>query len=349
MTALLLLTHEARLTTAVAQMAQKPRILRVAVAVADLRREPSEPSPTLEYDPLEESQLLYGDPVELIEVMSEKEPAALLSAQDLGLAERKAKVRGWAKVAAVEQEEWNHHMRWEGYPGWINLAHLTLDPGNWNPNLVVSAKLGKVRVKPAANARVRLTLSLGTRLVGIAQVTLKGAWHHARHQKWWQLQLLDGTPGWISEEEVTQLENFSKEDLRKRIVQTTRLFLGDPYYWGGRSSYNPQAVGPSHRAVDCSGLVGLAYQAGGIRIPRDAHEQWMKAKPISSAQLAAGDLIFLANPAEPDRVSHVMLYIGEGRIIEGPGTGSKVREMDLIDRLKETEGTHRVLYGRYLE
>lgn len=314
--------------------------------VVDLRWEPRDPSPTLEYDPLEESQLLYGDPVELIEEISEKEDSARISAQDLGLTERKAKVRGWARVAAPEQQEWNHHMRWEGYPGWINLAHLTLDSGTWNPNLVVSAKLGKVRIKPAINAHVKLILCLGTHLVGVTQVTVKKA--RQCPGEWWQLQLLDGTTGWISGEEVAPLANIPNQELRQRIVRTARLFLGDPYYWGGRSSLDPQATEPPQRGVDCSGLVGLAYQANGILIPRDAHEQWMKAKPISFAELSPGDLIFLANPADPDRVSHVMLYVGDGRIVEGPGTGAQVREMDLEERLNETQG-HRAVCGSYLE
>lgn len=267
----------------------------------------------MEHDPLEESQLLYGDPVEILE---EKD--------------------GWARVSAIDQLEFSHNQRWEGYPGWIESADLVADPSGWEPNLVVTTKRGIVRTHPSMEAPVQLVLSLGTHLVGTPQ------------GDWWKLQLLDGTEGWIRSDEVTpgvrhhtifkKVTSVSDTTLRQRLVETARLFLGDPYYWGGRSA----------KAVDCSGLVGLVYQANGIPTPRDAHEQWMKARPITQDQLQPGDLVFLADPQDTQRITHVMLYIGRNRVIEGPGTGKRVREIDLALRLKEAEGRE-ISFGTYLE
>lgn len=121
-------------------------------------------------------------------------------------------------------------------------------------------------------------------------------------------------------------------------MDTARLFWGIPYHWGGRSIDK----------VDCSGLVGLVYQANGLQIPRDAHEIWMKARVIARSELSAGDLIFLFDSKNRKRVSHVMLYDGAHGVIEGPGTGQLVREMELEDRLKEAQG-RRVAFGTYLE
>ena len=134
---------------------------------------------------------------------------------------------------------------------------------------------------------------------------------------------------------------------RKAIIQTAREFIGTPYYWGGRSFYDPKANPPPHRGVDCSGLTGLAYQMNGVIIPRDAHEQWMKAREIRRDQLKTADLVFLSDPKDPKKITHVMLYAGDGRLIEGPGTGEKVREIPLEERLKETAG-RKVSYGTYL-
>ena len=298
-----------------------PRRMRVAVPVADLRREPVPPSPTLEQDPLEESQLLYG---EAVEVQEEK--------------------AGWARVNALEQMEWTHHKRWEGYPGWMELTNLSPEPEGWTPNLVVTGKLGIVLEKPEPNAPVRFTLSLGTRLVGMLEGTA------------WKLRLLDGSAGWISADQVTPLKELAQtradpERWRARLVQTARLFLGDPYYWGGRSAYNPSAASIPHTAVDCSGLVGLVYQANGMNLPRDAHEQWMQCWPIEPEQLLPGDLIFLHDLNHPEKITHVMLYVPaskeEGGIIEGPGTGKSVREFSLAERLKEAKG-RRISFGTYL-
>ena len=61
--------------------------------------------------------------------------------------------------------------------------------------------------------------------------------------------------------------------------------------------------------MDCSGLVNLAYRAAGLDIPRDAHEQFLRAKPVNALQ--PGDLIFLSERQNPKRIVHVMLYEGD--------------------------------------
>ncbi len=239
-----------------AAWAAEPYEARVAVPVADLRKEPSPPGPTPDHDPFEESQLLYGDPVRVLEERD-----------------------GWARVEAIEQQEWTHHERWEGYPGWVQLSDLTRD--------------GKTSGK-------RKTSGAGVQ--------------------------------------------------REAVVQAAREFIGTPYYWGGRSRYDPTAKTPPHRGVDCSGLTGLAYQANGITIPRDAHEQWMKARAVTRDELGPADLVFFSDPKNWKKITHVMLYAGGGQVIEGPGTGKSVRETDLDSRLKEAETDGRkVYYGTFLE
>ncbi len=288
---------------------------RVAVPVADLRREPGEPGPTLEHDPLEESQLLYGDPVRVQEIRG-----------------------GWARVAAVDQLEWTHNGQWEGYPGWVRLSDLVEEQKGWLFNLVVLAKIAQVRSAPNGRAAALLSLSLGTRLMGTS------------HGGWRKIRLLDGTAGWLREKEAREPGALNAADqfpAREEIVRLARLFLGDPYYWGGRSAHDPGAVGPPHTAVDCSGLVGLVHQAAGVQIPRDAHEQWMKARQIGREELQPADLLFLSDPEKPDRISHVALYAGDGKVIEGPGTGQRVREISLEEWLRQA-GNRRVWFGSYL-
>ncbi|MBI3332482.1 MAG: C40 family peptidase [Candidatus Omnitrophica bacterium] len=292
-----------------------PRLMRVAAAVADLRREPAPPGPSRDHDPLEESQLLYGEPARLLEEKG-----------------------GWARVEVIEQAEWTHHRRWEGYPGWVRLSDLTPDDGAWSPNLVVTAKVASVRPAPDRRASPKMRLSMGTALQGIPVGDS------------WKLTMLDGSTGWIARTEAADLAARPAADQappREGIVRAARLFLGDPYYWGGRSAYEAGAKIPPHTGADCSGLVGLAYRANGWKIPRDAHEQWLKARPISQEELQPADLIFLADPSDPKKVTHVMLYAGQGRAIEGPGTGKPVREIGLEERLKEARG-RRAYFGRYL-
>ena len=296
---------------------------RVNVPVADLRKEPGPPGSTLDHDPLEESQLLYGDRVLLLE-----------------------RKEGWGRIEAEGQEEWTHHKRWQGYPGWIRLSAIIPDDPNdsWLPNIVVTAKSGTVRKKPVDNTEIRFILSLGTYLAGINE----------EKRGWWKLRLLDDSEGWIRREEITLLNKLTEaqqdtETFRGRLVKTARLFLNDPYYWGGRSAYNPQVSAPPQRTVDCSGLIGLVYQANALEIPRDAHEQWMQARAIPPEKLSPGDLVFLHDPVDPQKVTHVMLYIGDGHVIEGPGTGQRVRRTLLSERLQKETRSRKISYGTYLE
>ena len=44
-------------------------------------------------------------------------------------------------------------------------------------------------------------------------------------------------------------------------------------------------------------------------------------------------MIFLSDQNRSSKIIHVMLYAGEGWIIEGPGTGLAIRRIRVVDRL----------------
>lgn len=86
--------------------------------------------------------------------------------------------------------------------------------------------------------------------------------------------------------------------------------LGKPYVWG--------ATGPS--GYDCSGLTQAAWKAAGIALPRTSYTQINAGKRITRSQLAPGDLVFFYSG-----LSHVGLYIGDGKMIHAPRPGAPVR------------------------
>ena len=86
--------------------------------------------------------------------------------------------------------------------------------------------------------------------------------------------------------------------------------------------------------MDCSGLINLAYRSAGVDVPRDAHEQFLRAKRVNALQPA--DLIFLSERGNPRHIVHVMLYAGNGELIEGPGTGMVVRRIRVTERLGQS-------------
>lgn len=86
--------------------------------------------------------------------------------------------------------------------------------------------------------------------------------------------------------------------------------LGKPYVWG--------ATGPS--AFDCSGLTQAAWRSSGVSLPRTTYTQINSGPRIDRSQLAPGDLVFFHSG-----ISHVGLYIGDGKMIHAPHPGAPVR------------------------
>jgi hypothetical protein len=108
----------------------------------------------------------------------------------------------------------------------------------------------------------------------------------------------------------------------KQIVDLARAQIGKPYVWGGAS---PQT------SFDCSGLVQWAYGRLGVRLPRTAQQQFDATARLTPDQLQPGDLVFFAQTyPSPEPITHVGLYVGNGRMINAPTTGDVVREMPVF-------------------
>ncbi|MFE5599464.1 NlpC/P60 family protein [Streptomyces coelicoflavus] len=86
--------------------------------------------------------------------------------------------------------------------------------------------------------------------------------------------------------------------------------LGSPYVWG--------ATGPN--AFDCSGLTQAAYRAAGVSLPRTTYAQIDAGRRVSRSELLPGDLVFFYSG-----ISHVGIYVGNGRMIHAPNPSAPVR------------------------
>ncbi len=96
------------------------------------------------------------------------------------------------------------------------------------------------------------------------------------------------------------------------IVALAERMLGVPYRWGGRTP----------AGFDCSGLVQYTFEQAGYRVPRTSAQQHRAASPVPIGEAQPGDLVFFA---ESGRVSHVGIYMGDGRFIHAPATGQRVK------------------------
>jgi cell wall-associated NlpC family hydrolase len=91
--------------------------------------------------------------------------------------------------------------------------------------------------------------------------------------------------------------------------------LGSAYVWG--------ATGPS--TFDCSGLMQWAYKQAGITLPRTSSAQAGFGTPVSRDQLQPGDLVAYYSP-----VSHIGMYIGDGKMVHAPTSGDVVKISPLL-------------------
>ena len=103
------------------------------------------------------------------------------------------------------------------------------------------------------------------------------------------------------------------------VLMRAISLVGTPYRYGGNT---PEG------GFDCSGLVNYVYRDMlDMRLPRTTRElAAMQGPRIQPERLASGDLVFFGSGGN---VSHVGIYVGEGRFVHAPTTGGTVR----LDRL----------------
>ena len=102
--------------------------------------------------------------------------------------------------------------------------------------------------------------------------------------------------------------------LREEMARTAGSFVGVPYLWGGTSA---------SEGFDCSGLTMAVYQLSGLDLPRSSQQQFETGTPVERDMLRKGDLVFFRTK-DPGKVSHVGLYIGDGRFVHAPGQGKRI-------------------------
>src|SRR5437764_10966451 len=95
-----------------------------------------------------------------------------------------------------------------------------------------------------------------------------------------------------------------------RVVRYARRLLGVPYRWGG---------GSPRSGFDCSGLVRYVYGHFGVRLAHSSYADYWRGRHVGRWAMKPGDLVFF------DDAGHVGIYVGKGRFIHAPHTGTVVR------------------------
>ena len=91
-------------------------------------------------------------------------------------------------------------------------------------------------------------------------------------------------------------------------------FQGTPYVWSGSSP----------AGFDCSGFTSYVYAHFGINLAHSSYAQWDEGHHVDRNDLRAGDIVFF------DGLNHVGIYLGDGKFIHAPHTGTVV-SIDPLD------------------
>src|SRR5688500_2379536 len=107
--------------------------------------------------------------------------------------------------------------------------------------------------------------------------------------------------------------------MRDSIVAVARAQIGTPYRLGGTTP---------GRGFDCSGLVRYVRGALRVALPRTAARQAAVGAvlPKDTTRLLPGDLLTFG---KGNRITHVGIYVGNGRYVHASTTAGRVIETSL--------------------
>ena len=96
------------------------------------------------------------------------------------------------------------------------------------------------------------------------------------------------------------------------IADLAMGMVGTRYRYGGTDPVE---------GFDCSGLVFYTYTQAGYEVPRTSRELFRATRKIAVGDADPGDLMFFQDET---KLSHVGIYIGEGRFVHAPASGQRV-------------------------
>jgi cell wall-associated NlpC family hydrolase len=163
--------------------------------------------------------------------------------------------------------------------------------------------------------RSRLTLLAGAMLFAVAVPAMAQQASPKARKK--------GAVQAVTEREANPAGPFARLSSMQRdsIIEHTRNLLGVKYKWAG---LNPA------KGLDCSGIVKYVFAKLGVELPHRAAELAKMGDPITkdTAAMQPGDLLVFGKAGK--RISHVGIYIGDGKMIHASSSSHHVVETEVV-------------------
>ena len=245
-----------------------------------------------------------------------------------------------------EKNYWREIVSPQPYKAWctekglVEMSEEQLEAYLSAPKCIFTELYGHVYEAPSQKAQTICDLVGGD----IMRITGKKG-------QWTQVSLPSGKTGWVCSKSVKPHDGFISiakgegnadsisDEMMESIIATAFRLKGVPYLWGGMTP----------KGVDCSGLVRWSCLMNGILLPRNASQIIHCGDEVSLDKMQRGDLVFFGTPAKdgkPQRVTHIGIHIGEGRIIHSSHM-VRVNSLD-PDEPDYYENAHRLIAARRL-
>ncbi|MCC2593754.1 C40 family peptidase [Tessaracoccus sp. OS52] len=223
----------------------------------------------------------------------------------------------------------NYNGRWVKHNGWVfnNLTYLPSDRAAWGSNPLANSGdwVGKDGRRWRTECDTASTGRGGCRSYAVS-TTIDIAGTTYTTQKEWvinnivtfstaSIPAVTSIPAAAPAISGVPVEKPVAASAAENVVAAALAKVGSPYVYA--------SAGPN--SFDCSGLTSYAYKQVGITLPRSSGAQFSAGTRVSRSNLKPGDLVFYYSP-----ISHVGIYIGDGKIVDAanPRTGVRVASVD---------------------
>ncbi|MDK2820082.1 MAG: hypothetical protein PWP31_47 [Clostridia bacterium] len=201
------------------------------------------------------------------------------------------------EIRIIEDEnDWVQAEVPDGYIGWIKKDTIVKTiPPKYEDIVAITAPSTKLYQDPGLKV-------IGEALLGTDVPYLD------ENNKWFKVWVPGQGSVWVLKKDAELWPDGKVPDTPRSgedVINVANRLRGVHYLWGGVSRYG----------IDCSGLVYVSYFLNGIKLPRDADQQFEVGQEVEKRDLEPGDLVFFNTDGFDSVPTHVGIYLKNGYFI----------------------------------